>query len=169
MKLNLQDKYDIINQKELGKSNVQIALEYKVNKSIISKIIRQYNLHGLDFFKEKGGNIKYTADYKFKIVLRVLGGESKAMIETETGINSGQIHAWCKRYEKLGYNGLKTDLRGAHMKAKKKVIKPEGTLTKDEEIKFLKEKNEQLEMELDLIKKLNALVQQRKEQPNKKK
>ncbi len=52
---------------------------------------------------------------------------------------------------------------------KNKPIKPKGNLTKDEEIKYLKEKNEQLEMELDLLKKLNALVRQRKEPPKAKK
>ena len=55
------------------------------------------------------------------------------------------------------------------MKTKRNVIQSTDNLTKDEEIKLLREKNEQLEMELDLIKKLNALVQQRKEQQNKKK
>jgi hypothetical protein len=40
---------------------------------------------------------------------------------------------------------------------------------KDKLIRELKERNEQLEMENDLLKKLRALVQQRTQQQNKKK
>jgi hypothetical protein len=40
---------------------------------------------------------------------------------------------------------------------------------KDKLIRELKERNAQLEMENDLLKKLKALVQQRTQQPNKKK
>lgn len=169
MKLTLKDKINIINQKKLGKTNIEIALEHNVNKSTIKKLIAKYRLHGETIFKGKGKNIKYTLEYKLEIVNRVLNGESKTSIETKTGINTGQIYSWCKKYEQLGYNGLKTDLRGVHMKTKRNVIQSTDNLTKDEEIKLLREKNEQLEMELDLIKKLNALVQQRKEQQNKKK
>ena len=44
-----------------------------------------------------------------------------------------------------------------------------GLDDKDKLIKELKERNAQLEMENDLLKKLRALVQQRKERQNEKK
>lgn len=168
MKLNLKDKLAIIDLYEEGIPQTVIATKYNTHLTTIHRITRQYREHGRSSFGEKGKNIKYKPEYKLEIVNKVLSGESMASIATELKINSGQIYSWCKKYEALGYNGLKQDLRGAHMK-KKKPIKPKSNLTKDEEIKYLKEKNEQLEMELDLLKKLSALVQQRKKPPKVKK
>ena len=57
------------------------------------------------------------------------------------------------------------------MKPKSKEIKINDTSMdeKDKRIKELEERNAQLEMENDLLKKLRALVQQRQQQQNKKK
>ena len=88
MKLTLKDKINIINQKKLGKTNIEIALEHNVNKSTIKKLIAKYRLHGETIFKGKGKNIKYTLEYKLEIVNRVLNGESKTSIETKTSINT---------------------------------------------------------------------------------
>ena len=168
MKLNLKDKLDIVDLYKEGMPQSLIAIKYNVSESTIWILTRQYREHGRSSFSEKGKNIKYRPEYKLEIVNRILNGESKSSIAAEVKINVGQIYSWYKKYKTLGYNGLKQDLRGAHMK-KNKPIKPKGNLTKDEEIKYLKEKNEQLEMELDLLKKLNALVRQRKEPPKAKK
>jgi len=168
MKLDLKDKLDIIDLYEEGMQQTVIAKRYNLNRSTVQRITRQYREQGRSSFIEKGKNIKYRPEYKLDIVNRILNGESKTSIAAEVKINVGQIYSWYKKYKTLGYNGLKQDLRGAHMK-KNKPIKPKGNHTKDEEIKYLKEKNEQLEMELDLLKKLNALVQQRKKPPKVKK
>ena len=56
------------------------------------------------------------------------------------------------------------------MKPKQKEIKNGIAMDeKDKRIKELEERNAQLEMENDLLKKLRALVQQRQQQQNKKK
>lgn len=86
--------------------------------------------------------------------------------------NVGTIFSWVKKYEELGYNGLTTK------QERPKIMKPENKQTKqasiqldekDKRIKELEEKNAQLEMENDLLKKLRALVQQRTQQPKEKK
>lgn len=84
------------------------------------------------------------------------------------------IFSWVKKYLELGYNGLTTKQgRPSKMKDKNKQPKTVNNSNKlddkDKRIKELEERNAQLEMENDLLKKLRALVQQRNGQQNEKK
>ena len=167
MKLTLQDKLDIIEQNNTGVTKKKLALEYGVGKTTINRIIRQYIMHGKTYFKPKSKNNKYSIEFKLDIVKRVSNGESKSSLETKTGINSGLIYSWCKKYETLGYNGLKSDLRSRKM-SKPKVSVKKTNMSSQEELEYLRERNQDLEMEIDLLKKLDALVQQRKQQQDKK-
>ena len=106
MKLILEDKLEIIKMYETGYSIAVISKKIKVNKSIIKQIERQYREHGIESFKEKGKNKKYSPEIKMKIVNRVLNGESKSGIAAELCVNKGMIHHWVKKYKELGYNGL---------------------------------------------------------------
>lgn len=154
---------------ENGITQASISKHYEVNISTIEHIIRLYNKHGFKYLRDKTKNTRHTAEFKLDLVQRVLSGESKRFVGLEYGINVGTIHAWCKRYNDLGYNGLKQDLRGAHMSKKPKSTDLTKPVTNEDKIKRLEEENEQLKMEIDLLKKLNALVRQRKEQPKTKK
>ena len=173
MKLKLKDKLNIIKMYEAGFTLKQICLKYGVYRTTIEQIERQYREHGINSFKEKGKNTKYPVNYKMKIIKRVLAGESIRGIASELCVNSGLIHSWVKRYKELGYNGLieKKKGRPPKMKPKSKEITINDTSMdeKDKKIKELEERNAQLEMENDLLKKLRALVQQRQHQQNKKK
>ncbi|CCV64245.1 Transposase, putative fragment [Alteracholeplasma palmae J233] len=160
MKLNLEDKLNIIQMVEKGITIKQIALNYNVNRATIDTILRMYRTHGSSYFKEKGKNREYSQEFKYKIVLRILEGESKSSIATKIGANVGLIYSWCKRYDQLGYNGLITKQRGRPMKDKPKSNLEIKEQTKDEIIRELEAKNKRLEMENDLLKKLKALVQQ---------
>ncbi len=169
MKLNLEDKLGIIEMYEQGFSIIQIRLKYNIGKTVITEITRQYRTHGIESFTEKSKNRKHTAKFKFKIVLRVLNGEAKNSIANELMINIGLINSWVKKYQELGYNGLNNQQgRPTIMKKEIKTINT-NIDEKDLKIKQLEERNAQLEMENDLLKKLRALVQQRTQQQNKKK
>lgn len=170
MKLYYKDKLKIIEMYEKGISQTIIAMQYNVNKNTIKYITRLYREHGIEFLEDKKKDPKYTAKFKFELVKRVINGESKSSVGAEYGINPGTIYAWCKKYNDLGYNGLKQDLRGGPGVSKtKKTATPSKAITKDEKIEELEKENKRLKMEIDLLKKLNALVQQRKEQQDKKK
>ena len=174
MKLKLKDKLEICKLHEEGYSIPSLAKRFNVSTSIISKIERQYREHGIESFKEKRKNNKYSAEFKYNIVQRVLNGESKTGIAAELCVNKGMIFSWVKKYQELGYNSLTTNQgRPKKMKTKNKTtaIKNESTQLndKDKRIKELEERNAQLEMENDLLEKLRALVQQRTQQQNKKK
>lgn len=129
----------------------------------------QYRAYGIDCFKDKSKNKAYSAEYKSQIVNRVLKGESKSSLAIEIGVNPGTIYAWYKKHRELGYNGLKQDLRGIHVKKKNITLKTRKNMPKGEQIKVLEAENEQLRMENDLLKKLQALVQQRNKPQDKKK
>ncbi len=167
MKLTKELKLEIISKNVKGITKNRLAKEYGVSRTTILRLFRSYREHGLKAVEKKVNSNKYSADFKLDIVKRVSNGESKSSIETKTGINCGLIYAWCKKYETLGYNGLKSDLRGRKM-SKPKVIIKKTKISDNEELEYLRERNQDLEMEIDLLKKLDALVQQRKQQQDKK-
>ena len=169
MKLKLEDKLKIITMYEVGDSLSSISKKFKVSKSVIERIERQYREHGIKSFKSKDKNKKYSPEFKMEIVNRVLNGESKSGIAAELCVNKGMIFSWVKKYKELGYNGL-TIKQGRPRKMKdknkqtKKVNASKELDDKDKRIKELEERNAQLEMENDL-----SLVQQRNKQQDEKK
>lgn len=176
MKLNLQDKLKIIELYKNGYTIPKLCMKFNVKSTTIERIERQYREHGISCFKDKGKNNQYTVEFKYEIVNRVLNGESISSITTELCINEGLIFLWVKKYKELGYNGLIIKRKGRpklmnpnNKKAKKTNETPEIVDDKDNRIKELEERNAQLEMENDLLKKLRALVQQRQQQQSKKK
>ena len=173
MKLKLEDKIKIIRFYKKGYSISSLSKKFNVSDSVIKRIERQYREHGIESFKENGKNTKYPRSFKLEIVNRVINGESIVGIASELCVNPGMIFSWVKKYTELGYNGLieKKKGRPPKMKPKSKETQINDTSMdeKDKRIKELEERNAQLEMENDLLKKLRALVQQRQQQQNKKK
>lgn len=173
MKLKLKDKIQIIRFYEEGYSIPDLSEQFNVSNYTIKRIERQYREHGIESFKEKGNNLKYPVEFKMEIIKRVLAGESINGIASELCVNAGMIYSWFNRYKELGYNGLIEKKKGRPPKMKPKSKKTQINDTsmdeKDKRIKELEERNAQLEMENDLLKKLRALVQQRQQQQNKKK
>ena len=170
MKLKLEDKLKIIELYENGWSVKQISLKYGLYRTTVEHIERQYREHGIESFKEKGKNTKYPVDFKIEIINRILAGESASGIASELCVNEGMIFSWFKKYNELGYNGLIEKKKGRLPKMRPKEKKNDIPMDeKDKRIKELEERNAQLEMENDLLKKLRALVQQREQQQNKKK
>ena len=171
MKLKLEDKLKIIELYEEGFSISTLSKKYHVSTTTIEKIERQYREHGLTSFKRKDKNNKYSPDFKMEIVNRILNGESLVGLAAELCISKGMIYSWFKKYQELGYNGLISKPKGRPkiMKPETKKITQTSEDEKDKRIRELEERNAQLEMENDLLKKLKALVQQRTQQQNKKK
>lgn len=175
MKLKLEDKLKIIERYEDEHLISVISKKFKVCTSVIERIERQYREHGIESFKIKGKNKKYSPEFKMEIVNRILNGEAKTSIAAELCVNFGMIHSWFKKYQELGYNGLVNQKKGRPPKVKpnKEQVKINTNyVTLDNKDKLIKEQQEriaQLEMENDLLKKLRALVQQRKKQQDEKK
>jgi transposase len=179
MKLSDEDKREIIRlNKEEGVSQTHLAEAFGVGVGHIADLIARYNLHG-EAALIKGPNRKYSPKFKMEVINRYQNGEAKNTLAVEYDIKRSMIDSWLKRYEKDGYNGLIDKKRGRTPKMKKEealneTVSEDNGEVKSESadktrIKLLEKKNKELEAEVAYLKKLNALVRERKKRESKKK
>lgn len=170
-KLTIEDKIKIIQLYNEGYGCDIIARKIGIVSSRVQEIKKQYDLYGDVALDVSHKNRKFTVEFKIELINRVFNGESKCSIAAEYMISPGQLSNWVKKYQELGYNGLISKPKGRPkiMKPETKNITPTSEDEKDKRIRELEERNAQLEMENDLLKKLKALVQQRTQPQDKKK
>lgn len=167
-KLSYEDKIEIYNKKKEGISLSSLASKYKVRKSVISYLTRLIDNHGLEILRTTK-NTEYAIHEKEQIINRILiNNETIWSVALDEGLLScGMLQNWIKKYKKNGYNMVERSRgRRPAMIKKPKENKKE---TSEETIKRLKSENEYLRAELEYSKKLNAVVQQRKNRQQKKK
>lgn len=169
-KLTTKDKKKIIKLYKSGNGYQTIAHIIGLHPENIRKVIKQFEKFGSKALEVNHKNKKYTSEDKIKLINLVLNGESISSVAYEHMMSPGLLSTWVKKYKELGYNGL------SKPKGRPKIMKQETNKPKqihedekDKRIRELEERNAQLEMENDLLKKLRALVQQRTQQQNKKK
>ena len=161
---------------------LKMVLEYKKNyfipslegcsrKALYNHIrtwTKVYDIYGESGLEHRSRH--WTYEDRANAVQRVLDGESYHEIAHSLGMpNITQIITWHRKYLKLGWDGLKLDGRGRKRKMGNKPIKPSKSKSQAEEIVELRKRLEYLEAENAYLKKLAALVQQRKAQEQKKK
>ena len=133
-------------------------------------INNQMNQMGMDQTTMDIKNIVKPYEDKIKAVQRVLDGESYCEVSHSLGMPvETQVINWHRKYLELGWDGLKLDGRGRKRRMGNKPIKPSESKSQAEEIVELRKRLEYLEAENAYLKKLAALVQQRKAQEQKKK
>ena len=129
---------------------------------------RVYELYGESGLEHRSRHWSY--EDKINAVQRVLNGESYYEVAHSLGmLDKGQVMTWYRKYLELGWDGLKLDGRGRKRKMGSKPIKPSKSKSQADEIVELRKRLEYLEAENAYLKKLAALVQQRKAQEQKKK
>ena len=129
---------------------------------------RAYELYGENGLEHRSRH--WTIEDKINAVQRVLDGESRCEVAHSLGVSTEtQVLNWHRKYLELGWDGLKLDGRGRKRKMGNKPIKPSKSKSQAEEIVELRKRLEYLEAENAYLKKLAALVQQRKAQEQKKK
>lgn len=161
---------------------LKMVLEYKKNgftpivegcsKVTMHKRIRMwarvYDIHGERGLEHRISH--WTYEDKANAVQHVLDGESYHEVAHSLGMsNITQITNWHRKYLEFGWDGLKLDGRGRKRKMGNKLIKPSKSKSQTEELVELRKRLEYLEAENAYLKKLAALVQQRKAQEQKKK
>lgn len=161
---------------------LKMVLEYKKNSftptvegcsrktmhNRIRKWAKVYDLYGECGLEHRSRH--WTYEDKRNAVQRVLDGESYSEVARSLGIPiETQVLIWHRKYLELGWHGLKLDGRGKKRKMGNKPIKPSKSKSQAEEIVELRKRLEYLEAENAYLKKLAALVQQRKAQEQKKK
>ena len=182
MKLKDEDIKELVKLIEQGFGYRKIATKLNLNKTTVQRLIGRYKVHGLEGILH-GKQKKHTIDEKMEIINRYYAGESKSSLAIRINVSKSLVDQWILKYEKLGYNGL-IDNRGRPgvtkmgRPRKNPIIKqPTSTnetmapLTDEErqELNELRKKTYQQQMEIDCLKKIQALVQQRQNRQTKKK
>lgn len=124
--------------------------------------IRLIDFHGEEILKHKKQNKEWSAEEKFKLVSKVLAGNSCKSVAIEAGIPDSQLYTWTNKYKKFGYNSLEINKRGRQPKMKGKNentnLEPKPlNETEREELIRLREENEYLRTVQAVEKKLDAL------------
>ena len=126
-----------------------------------------------DILGEKGlvhDKPKLSTNEILVLIKRVESGESYSKVAYSVGRHESLVSKWHKIYLQDGIDGLKSLKSGRPMKEiKPKIEDTKKPLTLEDRIKELEEINEYLRCENEYLKKLNALVQKRKDQEPKKK
>ena len=74
------------------------------------------DFHGEEILKHKEQDKKWTAEEKFKLVSKVLAGNSYEKTALKAGINSDMLYKWVNKYKKFGYNSLEIKKRGRQLR-----------------------------------------------------
>lgn len=99
---------------------------------------------------------------KMNMIQRIIDGESISEVAYSNGIQYDLLSKWYKIYQESGIDGLKLDRRRRSPKMVKTSNEPKTKEELEKELEYLRAENEYL-------KKLNALVQKRKDRQPKKK
>ena len=178
MKLKKEDLIEMVRMVEEEVSTSEIAIKFKCTKSVIDEKVRRYRIHGIEGILHKEQSYNFTSDLKKEIINRYYAGESKSSLAAEINVSHSVIYSWIKKYEQFGYNSFE-DKRGSPGMAKRgrpkkneiqetRKMAPLNDLER-EELNRLRERNRRLEMELEVTKKLQALVRERINRQTKKK
>ena len=125
--------------------------------------VKKYDDLGVDGLKHSSTNKSWTAEKRFELVAKVLAGNSIRSVAMNAHINDGQLCQWVRKYSEKGMEGLKFK-QGRPTKQfvmNKKTKKSKLSISEQEELKLLRERNLYLEMENEYLKKLDALVSKR--------
>ena len=125
--------------------------------------VKNYDDLGIDGLKHSPINKKWSPEERFELVARVLAGNSIRLVAKNAHIDSGQLYQWVRRYNEKGMDGLQCKKGRPTDKIimSKKTKKSKLSVSEQEELKLLRERNEYLEMENEYLKKLDALVSKR--------
>ena len=123
--------------------------------------VKSYDDLGIDDLKHSSTNKIWTPEKRFELVAKVLAGNSITSVAKLSHINPGQLYQLVRKYNESGMNGLQCKKGRPTMKKNNKKKRSKLSISEQEELKLLRERNEYLEMENEYLKKLDALVSKR--------
>ena len=129
----------------------------------VNEWAKNYNDLGINGLKHSSTNKIWTPEKRFELVAKVLAGNSINSVVKNAHIDKGQLYQWVRKYNEKGMDGLqcKKGRPTKQLVMKKKNKKTKLSISEQEELKLLRERNEYLEMENEYLKKLDALVSKR--------
>lgn len=156
-------KLSVINHYLNGSSYHQTAKTFCIDRKQVELWVKLYQVHGIDGVRTRTGKAVYSLEFKHNAVLQLLAGKSIQTLAIELNISSpSTLLQWLKAYQNHGIIGLHPKHQGRqsmHQTNKtKQASKPDEQKTHDELIAEL----QRLRMELDVLKKLEALERQQR-------
>ena len=170
MRLKEKDIIEIAKMVDENISVAKIATKFHYPEKSMYRIVNRYKKHGLNAILHRRSKVSFTPEYKLEIINRYYSGCSARSLAIEINAADSVVRNWIKKYENLGYNGLKDNRgrpgitkMGRPKKNETKTVIQQVPLTdpEREELNELRKRNRRLEMELEATKKLQALVQER--------
>ena len=134
------------------------------------KMIRRWfqaeEANGPDILKHQGTNKAWTSEERYELVAKVIAGSSIQSVANESGIDSGLLSRWVRKYKMEGYNGLVIMRKGRppkepHMKKVNYNSPRKLNESEYEELVRLRAENEYIKAEIEVIKKEIALREEK--------
>ena len=147
-----------------GRTYSEVARENGISTSTVRGWVEVYQAHGMEGLDRK--HAQYSGEFKQEVV-EDMRDNHLSLVETVAKYNLGNHHVvavWERIYLEEGAQGLYVERRGRTSSSNSG--RPPNLDKKVEE--DLIAENQRLRMENDYLKKLRALVQQEKQQTNKK-
>ena len=165
MKYSWEFKLECVNKYKNGQ-HIDTPSSCKYRRGFLNHVyewIKNYDDFGIDGLKHSPINKDWTTEKRFELVAKVLAGNSITYVAKNAHIDSGQLYQWVRRYNEKGIDGLqcKQGRPTKQLVMKKKTKKTKLSISEQEELRLLRERNEYLEMENEYLKKLDALVSKR--------
>ncbi len=165
MKYSWEFKLECVDKYKNGQ-HIDTPSGCKSRRSFLNHVyewVKNYDDLGVEGLKHSSTSKDWTSEKRFELVAKVLAGNSITYVAKNAHINSGQLYQWVRKYNERGMDGLQCK-KGRPTKQfvmKKKTKKTKLSVSEQEELKLLRERNEYLEMENEYLKKLDALVSKR--------
>jgi transposase len=157
----------VIKDPQTGNSITSLSKKWSISRSLITKWIDHHRLSGVEGIVPKR-YIYYTKEFKLKVI-NVYKDKGLSLRDCCLQFNiptQSTLSSWIAKHEQLGIDGLREQKgRPATMKKDKPVAKKTEPLTRLEE---LEKENLYLKAEIDFLKKLDALTQEKQTQLRKK-
>ena len=162
MKYSWEFKLECVNKYKNGEYiNISGSPDFHHNfMKHVKTWVKTYDDLGVEGLKHSSTNKDWTPEKRFELVAKVLAGNSINDVAKKTYINPGQLCQWVRRYNEKGMDGLQCK-KGRPTKQIVMKKKNKLSVSEQEELKLLRERNEYLEMENEYLKKLDALVSKR--------
>ena len=167
-KLIRENKIEIYERRLKGKTIHALAKKFNNVESKIKHFIVLIRKHGYTILRNSKNKV-YSKDFKLQTINRILiNHESINSVAIDIGLtSSGILDNWLSKFKENGYNVVEKK-KGRKPKSMTKLKKNDKTLSEKEKIKQLEEENLYLKAENEYLKKLKALVQERKLKEKKK-
>ncbi|OOS26077.1 helix-turn-helix domain-containing protein [Moraxella pluranimalium] len=162
-KYTIDFKLKVIDHYFSGHSYHSTANSFGIKRSIVQNWVRLYQTHGIDGIRIRNSKTSYSPEFKHTAVLQLLSGKSMSTVATKLNISSPSVlFQWLKAYQTHGIMGLTPKPKGRQSMLKtnkaSQTSKPDEQKTHAELIAEL----QHLRMELDILKKLEALERQQR-------